>query len=186
MSYPTLNSTLNRILQEGVVIPAHPLVLNGDRQLDEMRQRRLTRYYLACGARGVAVGVHTTQFEIRKPAINLLEAVLKLAAEEIESTKTKNHIIKVAGIVGPTPQALSEAQVAVKYGYDLGLVSMGGLANFSETELIERVKAIAEIIPVFGFYLQPAVGGRILSYNFWREFADIPNVSAIKVAAFNR
>jgi dihydrodipicolinate synthase/N-acetylneuraminate lyase len=92
----------------------------------------------------------------------------------------------VAGIVGPTPQALSEAQVAVKYGYDLGLVSMGGLANFSETELIERVKAIAEIIPVFGFYLQPAVGGRILSYNFWREFADIPNVSAIKVAAFNR
>jgi dihydrodipicolinate synthase/N-acetylneuraminate lyase len=186
MPYPALNSTRNKILQEGIVIPAHPLALNSDGRLDEMRQRRLTRYYLACGAGGVAVGVHTTQFEIRRPNINLLETVLNLAAEEVKAAKTTHPIIKVAGIVGPTSQGINEAKLAVKYDYDLGLVSMGGLANYSETQLIDRVKAIAEIIPIFGFYLQPAVGGRILSYNFWRAFADIPNVYAIKVAAFNR
>jgi len=186
MSYPILDSTLNKILQEGVVIPAHPLALNSERKLDEERQRRLTRYYLACGAGGVAMGVHTTQFEIRKPSVNLLETVLSLAAEEVESAKTEHPIIKLAGIVGPTSQAVKEAQLAVKHDYDLGLVSMGGLADYTETQLIDRVKAIAEIIPVFGFYLQPAVGGRILSYSFWRKFAEIPNVYAIKVAAFNR
>lgn len=186
MSYPILDSTLNKILQEGVVIPAHPLALTRERKLDEVRQRRLTRYYLACGVGGVAVGVHTTQFEIRKPSINLLETVLSLAAEEVARSGAKHPIIKVAGIVGPATQATSEARLAVKHGYDLGLVSMGGLTDYTERQLIDRVKAIAEIIPVFGFYLQPAVGGRILSYNFWRKFAEIPNVYAIKVAAFNR
>ena len=181
-----LDATINSLLQKGTVIPAHPLALNEHLQLDEKRQRLLTRYYLASGAGGVAVGVHTTQFEIRKPEINLLEPVLKLAAEEIDKATTENPFIKVAGIVGPTAQAVKEAELAVKYGYHLGLLSMGGLSGYSEEELIQRAATISNIIPVFGFYLQPAVGGRILSYSFWEKFASIPNVYAIKVAAFNR
>nr|WP_262901486.1 dihydrodipicolinate synthase family protein [Flavihumibacter profundi] len=173
-------------MQQGTVIPAHPLALDRNLFLDEKRQRALTRYYMASGAGGVAVGVHTTQFEIRKPGINLLEPVLQLAADEIERTDPGRPFIKVAGIVGPTDIAVREAELAVKYGYHLGLVSMGGLSTLTEAELIKRVEAVAAIIPVFGFYLQPAVGGRILSYGFWREFAEIPNVFAIKVAAFNR
>jgi hypothetical protein len=174
------------LLHEGTIIPAHPLVLNKERQLDEERQRRLTRYYIAAGVGGVAVGVHTTQFEIRKPEVNLLETVLKLTADEINMAQLKRPFIKVAGIVGPTPNAIKEAELAIKYGYHLGLVSLGGLNDYSEDDLIEHVRAVSEIIPVFGFYLQPAVGGRILSYKFWRAFADIPGVEAIKIAAFNR
>jgi len=181
-----LDPAINNLLQQGTIIPAHPLALNKYLQLDEKRQRLLTRYYMASGAGGVAVGVHTTQFEIRKPEINLLEPVLKIAADEIDKAKSEKPFIKVAGIVGPTGQAVKEAELALKYGYHLGLVSMGGLASWSEDELIKRVEAIAEIIPVFGFYLQPAVGGRILSYGFWEKFAAIQNVYAIKVAAFNR
>jgi len=181
-----LNPDVKELLFDGTVIPAHPLALTRDIRLDEKRQRALTRYYIDCGVGGVAVGVHTTQFEIRNPEVNLLEPVLKLAAEEIERAHLNRPFIKVAGICGPTSQALKEAELAVKYGYDLGLVSMGGLNAWSEADLIKRVYAISEIIPVFGFYLQPAVGGRLLSYKFWREFAEIPNVYAIKVAAFNR
>jgi len=173
-------------LQNGTVIPAHPLALTRDLKLDEKRQRALTRYYLASGAGGVAVGVHTTQFEIRKPGINLLEPVLKIAADEIEKANLDRPFIKVAGIVGPTDLAVREADLAVKYDYHLGLVSMGGLSSWTEKELIKRVEKIAAIIPVFGFYLQPAVGGRILSYEFWKDFSEIPNIYAIKVAAFNR
>ncbi|MBX2923452.1 MAG: dihydrodipicolinate synthase family protein [Chitinophagaceae bacterium] len=182
----SLDTTIRHLLHQGTVIPAHPLALNSELKLDEQRQRMLTRYYMASGAGGVAVGVHTTQFEIRKPEFNLLEPVLKLAAEEIERAGLQQPFIKVAGIVGPTDAALKEAQLAVEYGYHLGLVSMGGLHAYTEAELIKRAEKIAEIIPVFGFYLQPAVGGRILSYEFWRDFADIPNVQAIKIAAFNR
>ncbi|MGN6494373.1 MAG: dihydrodipicolinate synthase family protein [Agriterribacter sp.] len=181
-----LATAIKQVLHKGTVIPAHPLALNQQLQLDEQRQRQLTRYYIASGAGGVAVGVHTTQFEIRKPAFNLLEPVLKLAAEEIEKEIPGRSFIKVAGIVGPTDAALREAELAVKYGYHLGLVSMGGLHACTEKELIQRAEKIAEVIPVFGFYLQPAVGGRILSYEFWKDFADIANVHAIKVAAFNR
>lgn len=181
-----LKSTIKTLLHEGTVIPAHPLALQADRTLDEERQRRLTRYYMAAGAGGVAVGVHTTQFEIRKPEINLLETVLRLAAEEIEAAKLDRPFIKVAGIVGPTEKAVKEAELAVKYGYHLGLVSLGGLKDLSDAELVKHVQTVSEIIPVFGFYLQPAVGGRILSYSFWKEFAEIKNVHAIKVAAFNR
>ena len=186
MAYAILNSRINKILQQGTVIPAHPLALTSERKLDEMRQRRLTRYYLASGVGGIAVGVHTTQFEIRKSEINLLEKVLELAAEEVSQAQLKQSIIKVAGIVGPTDQAINEALLGVKHGYELGLVSMGGLKDYTDAQLINRAKAIAEIIPLFGFYLQPAVGGRVLSYKFWREFVDIPNVYAIKIAAFNR
>ncbi|MGZ8559208.1 MAG: dihydrodipicolinate synthase family protein, partial [Chitinophagaceae bacterium] len=181
-----LHPSIQKALQEGVVIPAHPLALTNDRQLDEKRQRLLTRYYIASGAGGVAVGVHTTQFEIRRPEINLLEPVLKIAADEIEQAALKYPFIKVAGICGPTDISQQEAELAMKYGYHLGLISMGGLAGYSEAGLIKRVEAISQIIPVFGFYLQPAVGGRILSYEFWKDFAEISNVQAIKVAAFNR
>lgn len=175
---------LNTILQIGTVIPAHPLALTAALDIDEKVQRHLTRYYLASGAGGVAVGVHTTQFEIRQ--VNLLEPVLALAAEEIALTSPDQPVIKVAGVVGPTGQALREAALAVRYGYHLGLLSMGGLMDYSEDELLNRAERVAEIIPLFGFYLQPAVGGRDLSYNFWRRFVEIPQVYAIKVAAFNR
>ncbi len=181
-----LDTSINRLLQSGTAIPAHPLALDQNLKMDEKRQRALTRYYMACGAGGVAVGVHTTQFEIREPSIGLLEPVLKITAEEIEKAGLNRPFIKVAGICGPTEAALQEAKLALKYGYHLGLLSMGGLSSCSEAELIKRGYAVAEIIPVFGFYLQPAVGGRLLSYEFWREFAAIPNVYAIKVAAFNR
>tara|TARA_R110000737_G_scaffold349418_1_gene385571 strand:- start:2366 stop:3439 length:1074 start_codon:yes stop_codon:yes gene_type:complete len=181
-----LDSSVAKLLNEGTVIPAHPLALTAALHLDEARQRQLTRYYIASGAGGVAVGVHTTQFEIRKPEINLLEPVLKMAADEIAMAQLARPFIKVAGICGPVEQALKEAEMACKYGYHLGLLSNGGLDNYTEAELIKRTEAVAEMIPVFGFYLQPAVGGRYLSYDFWKDFAEIPNVQAIKVAAFNR
>ena len=181
-----MNTSIRQLLQDGAVIPAHPLALTQNLQLDERRQRLLTRYYMESGAGGVAVGVHTTQFEIRKPGINLLEPVLKIAAEEIDKAQLMRPFIKAAGICGPTAQALKEAEFAVKYGYHLGLVSNGGLPEYSETELIRRTREISKIIPVFGFYLQPAAGGRLLSYEFWRDLVEIPGVFAIKIAAFNR
>src|SRR5687767_5566369 len=181
-----LNSGVQRLLQEGTVIPAHPLALNQDLRINENRQRALTRYYLSCGVGGLAVGVHTTQFEIRKPEFNFLETVLRMASEEMKEELLKRPLIKVAGICGPTGQAMKEAELALKYGYDLGLVSLGGLNAWSDAELIKHLATISKVIPVFGFYLQPAVGGRLLSFEFWREFAEIPNVCAIKIAAFNR
>ena len=182
----TLSPELQQFLQKGTVIPAHPLALDGTFQLDEKRQRLLTRYYLASGAGGVAVGVHTTQFEIRKPEINLLEKVLELAADEVDAANLTRPFLKIAGVCGPTTQALAEAELARKHGYHIGLVSLGGLNNHTDDELIAHLRAVAEIIPVFGFYLQPAVGGRLLSYNFWKKMADIPNVVGVKIAAFNR
>lgn len=186
MKSNTIKPEIKKFLHEGTVIPAHPLALDASRRLDEKRQRGLTQYYLATGAGGIAVGVHTTQFEIRDPAVNLYGRVLELAAEEVNSAALSRPFIKVAGIVGPTEQALSEAETAVKYGYDLGLLSMGGLKDWTEEQILDRVRAVAEVIPVFGFYLQPSVGGRIFTYDFWLAFAQIPNVQAIKVAAFNR
>lgn len=181
----TLPDNIYQALHEGKVLPAHPLALNADGTLNETYQRQLTRYYLAAGAGGVAVGVHTTQFEIRQPEHNLFETVLKLASEELDNIGN-NNAIRIAGICGPTAQALKEAAIAVQYGYHIGLLSLGALKTASEDELIEHVKKVAAVIPVFGFYLQPAVGGRLLSYQFWRRFADIPGVYAIKIAAFNR
>lgn len=181
-----LRPEIKELLHAGTVIPAHPLALNADRQFDEARQRGLTRYYIASGAGGVAVGVHTTQFEIRDPAINLYETVLKTAADEIQRAQLDRPFIKVAGIVGPTEQAVREARLALQYGYDLGLLSMGGLKDWTEEAILDRVRAVAEVIPVFGFYLQPSVGGRIFSYDFWKAFAEISNIQAIKVASFNR
>ena len=172
-------------LREGVVIPAHPLALDRSRKLDERRQRALTRYYLAAGAGGVAVGVHTTQFAIRD--VGLLQPVLELAAKTAaEYENAKRPIVKVAGVCGPTGQAVAEAELAAGLGYDAALVSLAALPQATVTDLIEHVRAVAEVIPVFGFYLQPSVGGRILPYDFWRKFVEIDNVVAIKVAPFNR
>lgn len=181
-----LSEKLKDLLKDGIVIPAHPLALNAQRKIDEEKQRRLTRYYMASDAGGVAIGVHTTQFAIRDPKINLYETVLRLASEEIAKANLRRPFLKVAGICGPTSEAIKEAELAVKYGYNIGLLSMGGLHGWTEEQVLERVKIIAGIIPVFGFYLQPAAGGRIFSYDFWRQFTEIENIEAIKVAAFNR
>ena len=181
-----MNKEVYKKLFDGAFIPAHPLALNSDLSIDEESQRGLTRYYISCGVDGIAIGVHTTQFEIRDPKFNYYETVLKIASEEIGKSGKDNSFIKVAGICGPVSQAIQEANIAIKHGYHLGLLSMGGLGAISEDDLIERTKAVAKIIPVFGFYLQPAVGGRILSYQFWEKFCEIDNVYAIKVAPFNR
>ena len=167
-------------LRAGTVIPAHPLALTAERKLDERRQRALTRYYLAAGAGGIAVGVHTTQFEIRDHG--LLAPVLQLAVEELHN----HQAILIAGIVGKTAQAVKEAEQAATLGYHAGLLSLGAMATASIPQLLEHARAVASVIPLFGFYLQPAVGGRILPYEFWRAFAEIENVVAIKIAPFNR
>ncbi len=169
-------------LRQGLVIPAHPLALTAERRLDERRQRALTRYYLAAGAGGVAVGVHTTQFEIRDPKIGLFRPVLELAAEILRPA----DVIRVAGICGPTRQAVAEARTARDFGYHLGLLSLGALRQASDDQLMAHARAVAEVIPLFGFYLQPSVGGRVLGYGFWRRFVEIDNVWAIKIAPFNR
>lgn len=169
-------------LRQGMVIPAHPLALTAERKLDERRQRALTRYYVAAGAGGLAVGVHTTQFEIRLPQHDLLRPVLELAAEETRPTE----VVRVAGIVGPTAQAVREAELAARLGYHAGLVSLAALREATVDQLIEHCRAVASVLPVFGFYLQPAVGGRLLPYAFWRRFAEIEGVVAIKIAPFNR
>lgn len=175
-------------LHEGTFIPAHPLALNADRKLDERHQRALTRYYLAAGAGGIAVGVHTTQFAIRDPKIGLFEPVLRMAADEIDAyeNKTGEAIVRIAGVCGPVEQALREAELAQRLGYDAVLLSPGGLDHISEQELIERTKEVASVMPVIGFYLQPSVGGRWLSFDYWRQLCEIDNVVAIKSAPFNR
>jgi dihydrodipicolinate synthase/N-acetylneuraminate lyase len=168
------------------VIPAHPLALTSARRLDERRQRALTRYYLAAGAGGVAVGVHTTQFGIRE--VGLLRPVLALAAEttlEFER-RDKTRIVRVAGVCGTTRQAVRDAALAADLGYDCGLLSLAALPRASVTELIAHARAVAEVIPLFGFYLQPAIGGRPLGAAFWARFAQIENVVAIKIAPFDR
>src|SRR5690349_4038866 len=175
-------------LRAGTVIPAHPLALDASRRLDERRQRGLTRYYIDAGAGGVAVGVHTTQFAIRDSSVGLYRPVLELAIDEARSAlgSTSRPFAMIAGVCGHTAQARTEADIAMVLGYDAGLLSLGDWRTESEAELIDHCRIIAEIIPVFGFYLQPAVGGRVLSYRFWREFAEIPGVWAIKIAPFNR
>ncbi len=183
-----MDKRVKQILDEGVAIPAHPLALTAARKLDERRQRALTRYYIAAGVGGLAVGVHTTQFEIRDPKIGLFEPVLKLAAEEMNRADRDRSqpLIRIAGVCGKTPQATREAGIARELGYHAGLLSLGAMRDASEDELIAHSRAVSEVIPVVGFYLQPAVGGRVLPYSFWRRFAEIPNVVAIKMAPFNR
>lgn len=172
----------------GLVIPAHPLALTEHRQLDERRQRALTRYYLEAGAGGIAVGVHTTQFGIRHPSVDLYEPVLELAASEIDAHEAGGGgpVVRIAGIVGATEQAMREAAVAKRVGYQVGLVSLGGLDGLSDDGLVEHVRNVSDVIPVMGFYLQTAVGGRDLAYRFWRMVCEIDGLVAIKIAPFNR
>lgn len=175
-------------LHEGTVIPANPLALDENRRFDEKRQRAIVRYYLDAGVGGLAVAVHTTQFEIRDPKHNLLERVLRVAKEEAEKfeERTGKVIVMVGGVCGPKEQAVKEAELAKSLGYDAVLLSPGGLNHLSEDEMIERTEAVAKVMPVIGFYLQTAVGGRVFSYDYWHRLCAIEGVVAIKAAPFNR
>ncbi len=185
---PAGPAELRRRLAEGLVIPAHPLALTPERKLDERRQRALTRYYIAAGSGGLAVGVHTTQFEIRDPQHGLYEPVLSLAAEEMDRADKDRGVplVRIGGIAGQTEQATKEAGILRDLKYHAGLLSLGAMAKADDDALIAHCRAVSEIIPLVGFYLQPAVGGRALPYSFWRRFAEIENVVAIKMAPFNR
>ncbi|HET7585538.1 MAG TPA: dihydrodipicolinate synthase family protein [Gemmatimonadaceae bacterium] len=179
------SDALRSHLLAGQVIPAHPLALTPARTLDERRQRALTRYYLAAGAGGLAVGVHTTQFAIRDLAHGLYRPVLELAAETVRA-EARSHVALIAGVVGRTKQALAEARIARELCYDAALVSLGAWGDASDAAMVEHCRAVAEVIPIFAFYLQPAVGGRHLGSAFWRALAEIENLVAIKIAPFDR
>jgi dihydrodipicolinate synthase/N-acetylneuraminate lyase len=183
-----LDPIIRRVLAHGAVIPAHPLALTTDRRLDERRQRALTRYYVAAGAGGLAVGVHTTQFAIRDPRVGLFAPVLKLAAEEMDRADRgrAEPLARIGGICGTTAQAVAEAELLANLGFSAGLLSLAAMKDADEAALVAHCRRVAEITPLIGFYLQPAVGGRVLSYKFWRTFAEIENVVAIKIAPFNR
>src|SRR5471030_232396 len=183
MHHSQMKSEVRHLIAQGTVIPAHPLALDAGRNLDTRHQRALTRYYIDAGAGGLAVGVHTTQFAIRD--VGLFRPVLELAAETASDWTTR-PLALVAGLVGPTQQAIAEAGIARGIGYHAGLLSLAAMKSASEDEIITHCEAVAREIPLVGFYLQPAVGGVILSADFWRRFAAIDNVIAIKIAPFNR
>ncbi len=179
---------LRQQLHAGMVIPAHPLALRKDRSFDEQSQSRLSRYYLDCGAGGLAVGVHTTQFAIHDAKCGLLQPVWQIAAEVARgrAAREAGNTVLIAGLCGDTRQATGEAALAGSLGYDAGLLSLASLKEASEEALLEHCLQVSRAIPLFGFYLQPAVGGRVLSYRFWRKFCELESVVAIKVAPFNR
>lgn len=183
-----LDPRVRQVLSNGIVIPAHPLALRSDRRLDERRQRALSRYYIASGAGGLAIGVHTTQFAIRNPKVGLFKPVLELAAEEMDRADSNRSepLVRIGGICGDTAQAIREAELLVHLRYHAGLLSLAAAAALDDSALHAHCREVANIIPVVGFYLQPAVGGRLLSFDFWRKFAEIQNVAAIKIAPFNR
>ena len=177
-------SELRQQLLSGLAIPAHPLALMASRRLDERRQRALTRYYIASGVGGIAVGVHTTQFAIRDSKIGLFKPVLEIAGEEMN--RAPRSFVRIAGVCGQTSQAVAEAELLRDRGYHAALLSLAAMRDADEGSLITHCRAVADVIPVVGFYLQPGVGGRVLSYAFWRRFAEIENIVAIKIAPFNR
>lgn len=181
-----LSKNLKDLLQRGLVIPANPTALTKALKLDERRQRALSRYYMDAGSGGLAIGVHTSQFEIREAG--LYQPVLELGKEEMDSfcNKSGKVVFRIAGVLGNTVQAVKEAQIANDLGYHAGLLSLAALKGRSNKELIEHCRAVAEIIPVIGFYLQTSVGGGVLDTDFWREFSRIENVVAIKMAPFDR
>ena len=183
MHHSEIRSEVRKLIADGTVLPAHPLALDANRSLDARHQRALTRYYIDAGAGGLAVGVHTTQFAIRD--VGMYRPVLELAAKTA-ATWTERPLAMVAGLAGPTQQAIAEAQTALGIGYHAGLLSLAAMKTASEDDIILHCEAVARVIPLVGFYLQPAVGGVILSSDFWRRFATIDNVIAIKIAPFNR
>lgn len=176
------------ILRRGVVIPAHPLALTGRGKFDETSQRRLTRYYCHAGAGGVAVAVHTTQFAIREPKHGLFDPVVELASQAVDECRSelRRPIVKIGGICGETRQAVREAETLRRHGYDIALLSLAGVKANALHEQMAHCKAVASVMPLMGFYLQPAVGGRVLPVAFWRRFVEIENVVAVKIAPFNR
>ena len=184
----SLPQQVRTILDRGVVIPASPLALDDQRQFSERHQRAVWRYYSAAGAGGIAVGVHTTQFAIRDPKIGLFQPLLKLARnvmDELDATRSE-PLIRVAGICGRTEEAVAEASFAADHGFHTGLLNLSAMADADDAQLAAHCQAVADVLPVFGFYLQASVGGRPLPYSFWRRFAEVDNVVAIKIAAFNR
>ena len=188
MKIEDIPSTVLQEFRRGVVIPAMPLALDADRKFDRRRQRALARYYIEAGAGGIAVGVHSTQFEIREPGIDLLRPVLELVSRAIDDhcANRNRQVLKIAGVCGKTEQAVGEAELARGLGYHAGLVSLAAMATADVPELIAHCRAMAAVMPILGFYLQPATGGRLLPYNFWREFAGLDNVLGVKMAPFNR
>jgi dihydrodipicolinate synthase/N-acetylneuraminate lyase len=184
----TIDPAVQELLATGTVIPAHPLALTSSRRLDERRQRALTRYYLAAGAGGIAVGVHTTQFAIRDPGIGLLDPVLQLATDEMDRADHSRRVpmLRIGGVCGLTRQAVREAAQLARLRFHAGLLSLSAFTHASDDELLAHCREVAAVIPIMGFYLQPAVGGRTLSYAFWRRFVEIDAVVAIKIAPFNR
>ncbi len=183
-----INNDVLAQFRKGCVIPAMPLALDAERRFAEKNQRALCRYYMDAGAGGIAVGVHSTQFEIRKPEIGLFEPVMRAVSGFIDewSQRSGRKILKIGGVCGKTPQALYEAEFASANNYDAVLLSMGAFADSSCDEMLAHCRKVAEVIPVIGFYLQPSVGGRILPFEFWKEFAATDNVLGIKIAPFNR
>jgi hypothetical protein len=181
-----MDHVIRQTLQRGVAIPAMPLALNAGRKLDERRQRALCRYYVAAGAGGIAAAVHTTQFTIRDAKIGLFEPVLRIVADEFRQAAKGDALVRIGGVCGPTVQAIEEASLLRDLRYHAGLLSLAAMKDASENALIEHCRQVGQILPIVGFYLQPAVGGRRLPYVFWRRFAEIENVVAIKIAPFNR
>ena len=187
MNGSTIASDWRSQLRQGVAIPAHPLALTKNRKLDERRQRALTRYYIAAGVGGLAIGVHTTQFAIRDPRHGLFKPVLELASEELQRYANRaDPVVRIGGVCGETRQAMEEASLLADLRYNAALLSLASLKYANDEQLLQHCREVASIMPVIGFYLQPSVGGRVLSYSFWRQFAEIENVVAIKIAPFNR
>jgi dihydrodipicolinate synthase/N-acetylneuraminate lyase len=187
-AYPAVPTWVAARLAEGLVIPAHPLAVTAQRRFDERRQRALTRYYLDAGAGGLAIGVHSTQFEIRDPRHGLYEPVLALAAETATAWEAagRRPIVRIAGVCGGTAQAVAEAAAARELGYHAALLSLGAMAGASHEALLAHCRRVAQELALVGFYLQPAAGGIVLPYCFWRELAELENLAAIKMAPFNR
>ncbi|OHB45953.1 MAG: dihydrodipicolinate synthase family protein [Planctomycetes bacterium GWC2_45_44] len=190
MKLNELPPELLKKIRKGIVIPAVPLSLNSHRTFDQLHQRAILRYYIDAGVGGVAVGVHSTQFEIRDRNVGLFEPVLEFASNVVDNycqSRGIDQIFKIAGVCGKTAQAKKEAEFAWKNGYHAGLLSLSSFVDEKDDNIvIDHCRQIAEIIPIIGFYLQPAVGGGRLPLSFWRKFVEIENVIAIKIAPFNR
>ncbi|MDN5900654.1 MAG: dihydrodipicolinate synthase family protein [Brachybacterium sp.] len=192
-------SALHERLDAGVVIPAHPLALDDTRSLDLAAQRALTRYQLEAGAHGLAVGVHSTQFELHDDP-GLLRTVWELAAQtagehaataagaidDLTDRMADNAPLLIAGLVGDTAQAVHEAEVARDLGFHAALMSPWGMTDRGEPQLLERAAAVGEVLPTIGFYLQDSVGGMPLTRSFWRSLFDLESVVAVKTAPFDR
>ncbi|TVR30562.1 MAG: dihydrodipicolinate synthase family protein [Spirochaetaceae bacterium] len=171
----------------GLVIPAMPLALSPEREFDPVGQRAVLRYYVDAAVGGLAVGVHSTQFAVRDTP-GFYQRILHFARDTVaEWAERRNRpMVMIAGICGGREQALSEARLARSCGYHAGLLSLAALKESSIEQLVAHADAVSQQIPLIGFYLQPAVGGMMLPYDFWRRFAALQNVWGVKIAPFDR